>query len=114
MPDGGPQSADDKAVEVGELPARSFPTSGQRLTHPAGAGCRTAVRRVQMMELSKPASSSLAAAPYPAGAGCRTADHRVQMTELSKLASSPCAAAPHPAAAGCRTAACRVQMMELS
>jgi hypothetical protein len=44
MTDSGLQSADDGVVETGELPARRRP------------GCRTAARRVQMMELSKPAS----------------------------------------------------------
>ncbi len=80
MQDGGPQNADDGAVESGELPARQRPTPGRsrmkdggqqsaddgvvesgELTlyapHPAGAGCLTAACRVQMMELSKPASS---------------------------------------------------------
>ncbi len=89
MPDGGPQSGDDGVVEAGQIPARRRPTPGrsrmpdggqqsaddevvEASEHPAGAGCRTAARRVQMMELSKPASSRRAAAPHPAGAGCRT------------------------------------------
>jgi hypothetical protein len=55
MPDGCPQSADDGAFEASELPAGLCP-------HPAG--CRTAARRVQMMELTKPASSQRAT-PHP-------------------------------------------------
>ncbi len=73
-----------------------------------------AAPRVQMMELSKPASSRCAAAPHPAGAGFRTAALRMQMMELSKPARSPSTAAPHPAGAGCLTEARRLQMMELS
>ncbi len=43
MSDGGLQSADDGVVEARELPARRRP-------HQAGTGCRTAARRVQMIE----------------------------------------------------------------
>ncbi len=46
MPDGGPQSADGEVVEASELTTRAT------APHPAGAGCRTAVHRMQMMELA--------------------------------------------------------------
>ncbi len=61
MPDDGTQSADDGVIEAIELPARPQPRVG---SHPANAGCRTAARRVQMMELSKPESSPRASAPH--------------------------------------------------
>ncbi len=93
--------------------------------NPAEAGCRTAARRAQTMELSKPASSPRAAALQPAGASepparRRPTPGRGRMPDGGPQSADEAgerpAAAPHPAGlgAGCRTAARRVQMMELS
>jgi hypothetical protein len=103
MPDSGPQNADDGVFKTAsELPARRAAAA----PHPAGAGCRTAARGVQIMEFSKqPARPG----ELPASSGGR--EGWKGGSDLA--ASSPRAAAPHPEdGARCRMAARRVQMME--
>ena len=65
MPDGGPQSADDGGVGASELCPRAA------APHPAGAGCRTATRRV--------GADSTAMAQTPVTPLRQSADDELQM-----------------------------------
>jgi hypothetical protein len=105
LPDGGPQSIENGVVEAGEPPEPASQSQRAAARQPAGAGCRTAARRVQKMVQSKPASSPLAAALQPAAADSWTAASRVQKMAMSKLVSPPHATALQPTEACCRTAA---------
>jgi hypothetical protein len=89
MPDDGPQSADDGVVKVSKLPAPAAP-------HPAGAGCLTAARRVQMMELSKVVSSRVPARCHPIP--CRMPDCGSQSANdgvVEEASELPRALPPH-------------------